>query len=176
MNDRPGWELIMELRRSQRRPTRSTYPLGRIIRFAVILLLCWEASARALDLTLTLSSNPNPSLVGQPVSLFVGLDVFVDGTSVEFREGAQLLGTSPVVFQACPRPCPPAAARLTISNLPVGSHSIAAVFTGGGGYNPATSNTISQVLIGSIPVLPVAGLAVFALLLSVVGVLALLWR
>ena len=89
--------------------------------------------------TTTLLSSPNPSLLGQPVTLTatvtpVGATGVPTGT-VTFRDGANSLGTVSMGGGS---------AALTLSSLAVGVHTITAVYSGDGAFSPSTSAALTQ--------------------------------
>ncbi len=88
------------------------------------------------------ATAPNPSVLGQPVTLaaFVsaaGMPVTV-GT-VTFRRGLQLLGTAPVDANGN--------ASLTLSSLPAGKSRIEAVYTGTTNYFGSSSPIVTQLVL-----------------------------
>jgi hypothetical protein len=89
-----------------------------------------------------LSSIPNPSGYGQGVTFTATVKAMqstaVPSGTVNFREGSALLGSSPLDASGL--------ANFTTSLLPVGSHTIAADYTGSASDNPSTSNSLIQVV------------------------------
>jgi hypothetical protein len=87
-----------------------------------------------------LSSSANPSKFHKPVT-FTAAVTSSSGTpsgTVNFSDGSTLLGTGTLDAAGI--------AKLTTSNLAVGTHSITASFSGGGAFSPAQSNTVLQVV------------------------------
>ncbi len=94
----------------------------------------------------TLSSSPNPSNLGQAVTISVTVaSVPCAGTpagptptgTVSFFDGATQIGQSAVVSGT---------ATFSISSLSVGTHGLDARYNGDSNYAPVTSNTVSQVV------------------------------
>jgi large repetitive protein len=102
---------------------------------------------------LTLTSSPNPSPPGQPVTLTATLTCPNGSPSgtVTFFDGGSPIASLPLNSKVTP----PVAA-FTTSTLAPGSHSITATYSGGGGCAAATSTTLTQVV----------GAAVYNLLLT----------
>jgi Bacterial Ig-like domain (group 3)/FG-GAP-like repeat len=91
-----------------------------------------QTVAKAIP-TSTLTSSPNPSLPGSPVTLTDTLPNNVTGT-VTFTNGATTLGTSTVTNGV---------ATLTSSTLPLGSDLITATYNGDGNFNSSVA-TVTQ--------------------------------
>lgn len=91
----------------------------------------------ALDTTTSLSSAPNPSVLGGQVSLTanVASGSGVPGGSVTFRDGTAILAP-PVALDGSGK------ATLITSALGAGVHNITAEYSGGTGFNPSTSATL----------------------------------
>jgi len=87
--------------------------------------------------TTTLASSPNPSNVGQSVSLTANVSPASSTGTVEFFDGVSSLGTSPVAGGS---------AALSTAALSAGSHSLTAVYSGDTGHAGSTSNTVTQVV------------------------------
>src|SRR5262249_25493396 len=90
--------------------------------------------------TTSLTSTPNPSVIGQTVTLTptVSLAPRAVGAptgTVTFRDGATALGTATLVNGS---------ASLTVSTLAVGSHPLTAAYNGGVNLQPSTSATVTQ--------------------------------
>src|ERR1022692_1022921 len=91
--------------------------------------------------TTTLTTSANPILTTQ--SLTLTATVAPSGTpgptsptgSVQFKDGATVIGTSPLSGGT---------ATLTISNLPAGAHPLTAVYLGDSNFNTTTSNTVNE--------------------------------
>src|SRR5262245_1088515 len=90
--------------------------------------------------TTSLTSTPNPSVIGQTVTLTATVSLVPPavGTptgTVTFRDGATALGTVTLVNGS---------ASLTVSTLAVGSHPLTAAYNGGVNLQPSTSATVTQ--------------------------------
>ena len=91
--------------------------------------------------TTTLTTSANPILTTQ--SLTLTATVAPSGTpgptsptgSVQFKDGATVIGTSPLIGGT---------ATLTISNLPAGAHPLTAVYLGDSNFNTSTSSTVNE--------------------------------
>jgi uncharacterized repeat protein (TIGR03803 family) len=88
------------------------------------------------DTTTTLTSSLNPSRFNYTVMFTANVAPMPAGGSVEFREGANVLGTANVVNGV---------AKMA-GSLAEGSHDIVAAFNGNGGFHPSTSATLTQVV------------------------------
>jgi Bacterial Ig-like domain (group 3)/FG-GAP-like repeat/FG-GAP repeat len=85
----------------------------------------------------TLSSSPNPSVVGQSVTLTTSVTspkATPTGT-VNFSDGATLLGNSSLNNGI---------ASFNVSSLNAGTHSLTAAYLGSGSFYPSTSNPLSE--------------------------------
>src|SRR5213594_4481140 len=85
--------------------------------------------------TTSLTAAPNPSVIGQAVTLTAVVSPVAPGTgvptgTVTFRDGATVLGTVTLVNGS---------ASLVTSALAVGSHSLTAAYSGGGNFLASTS-------------------------------------
>ena len=85
--------------------------------------------------TTSLTAPPNPSVIGQAVTLTAVVSPVAPGTgvptgTVTFRDGAAVLGTVTLVNGS---------ASLVTSTLAVGSHSLTAAYSGGGNFLASTS-------------------------------------
>jgi hypothetical protein len=102
-------------------------------------------AAKGTPASITVASNLNPSTLGQSVTFTATLPSAtpaVTGT-VTFKEGAATLGTGTISGTT---------ATLTLSTLPVGSHSVTAVYGGDSNWNSVTSATpIVQVVNKGVP-------------------------
>jgi hypothetical protein len=88
----------------------------------------------------TIGSSLNPSTYGQPVT-FPATVTSTAGTpagSVTFMDGAVTLGS--IALNASGQ------TTLTVSSLLAGSHSITAVYAGGGGFSGSTSPALAQMV------------------------------
>ena len=94
------------------------------------------ATTAATSIT-NLASSPNPSLLGQSVTFTATVEGSAPSGTVEFREGATVLGTSPL--QA-------AVATLATSTLTLGSHPITAIYGGDAGNPGSASQVLVQVV------------------------------
>jgi Big-like domain-containing protein len=93
------------------------------------------------DTTVALTSTPNPSTLGQAVTLGATIAVVAPGAgqptgAVQFMSGAAKLGN--------PVPLNGSAASLTLSSLGGGANSITAQYLGDGNFNPSTSASLTQ--------------------------------
>ena len=87
--------------------------------------------------SLSLTSNPNPSMVGQSVTFTATVSPTAATGTVTFTEGSTVLGTSSVLSGM---------AVYTTTSLVVGSHIIRATYSGDSNYAPSNSLTITQVV------------------------------
>ncbi|MBK9519957.1 MAG: Ig-like domain repeat protein [Anaeromyxobacter sp.] len=90
---------------------------------------------------LTLTSDANPALTGQPVTFTVSVAVppgnpDASGT-ITFTDGATVLGTCTLSAGAC---------TLTLATLPVGPHQIVATFEGDPSNEPGASAPLAQLV------------------------------
>src|SRR5437667_1008825 len=90
--------------------------------------------------TTSLTAPPNPSVVGQAVTLTAVVSPVAPGTgvptgTVTFRDGAAVLGTVTLVNGS---------ASFVPSTLAVGSHSLTAAHSGGGNFLPSTSAVVAH--------------------------------
>jgi hypothetical protein len=92
------------------------------------------------DTTTTLSNSPNPSTFGQPVAFFANVGSSAvgppTGTVILSIDGVQTDKASLTKGQAV----------FTKANFTVGSHEVAAEYTGDANFNPSTSNVVTQVV------------------------------
>jgi hypothetical protein len=89
---------------------------------------------------ITLTSSPNPSLLGQSVTFTATVPAGATGT-VQFMEGSTLLGTGTISG---------ATATFTTSTLATGTHPVTAVYSGDANYNSASSSVDNQVVNNSL--------------------------
>jgi alpha-tubulin suppressor-like RCC1 family protein len=87
-----------------------------------------------------LTSSLNPSVAGQTVTFTAMSSVGVTG-SVQFQEGATVIGNAPLIGQT---------ASITISSLVAGTHAITAIYGGDSNFNPSTSVALTQVVSASL--------------------------
>src|SRR3989449_947962 len=90
--------------------------------------------------TTSLSSTPNPSVIGQAVTLTATVSpvppaVGTPTGTVTFNDGTTSLGVVTLVNGS---------ASLTVSTFAVGSHSLTAAYSGGGNFQASTSATVTQ--------------------------------
>src|SRR5206468_3513547 len=90
----------------------------------------------------SLTSSPNPSTVGQTVTLSSTVSAVAPATgvptgTVTFRDGATSLGVVTLVNGS---------ASLSISTLAAGNHSLVAVYNGTASFAPSTSPTVTQLV------------------------------
>jgi hypothetical protein len=99
----------------------------------------FSQSVNLTGTTTTLGASPNPSMLGQSVTLTatVVCPTFVPTGTVSFFDGATPLGTGPLVGGG---------ANISTSALAVGPHSLIAVYSGDGNCAASTSPVASQVV------------------------------
>jgi probable HAF family extracellular repeat protein len=89
----------------------------------------------------TFTSSANPSVVGQPVTFMVTMMSIAgpppDGESVQFVVSGKVYGSSTLKGGI---------AQFTTSAIPVGSHIVAAKYSGDANYLPTKSTAITQVV------------------------------
>lgn len=85
----------------------------------------------------TLASSPNPSTVGQTVTLTATVNSSGATGSVTFYDGANSLGTISLSGGV---------ASLPVSTLSVGTHTLTATYSGDGTYAGSSSSPVSQVV------------------------------
>ena len=88
------------------------------------------------DTTTTIASSANPAWVGASVTFTATVSNSATGT-VSFYDGATLIGTSTQTTGN---------RTYSTTTLEPGSHSITAVYAGGGAYNPSTSPVLTQAI------------------------------
>jgi len=105
------------------------------------------ATSTAVDPTIILQSSgvaltqsPNPSMVGQAVTLLATVSAAGATGQVTFYDGQTVLGTSTLSG---------AKAALVTSLLLTGPHSLRAYYGGSGTYLPSTSATVAQSVVAS---------------------------
>ena len=103
---------------------------------------CINTTAEGGLTTVKLSSSPNPSTSGEPVTLTATVNSALDvpppnGESVTFVQGTTVLGTASISGGV---------ARLSASTLPVGTDVIAAKYGGDANFDSSTSNSVKQVV------------------------------
>src|SRR5437870_1598259 len=92
--------------------------------------------------TTSLTAPPNPSVIGQAVTLTAVVSPVAPGTGVPtgtitFRDGATVLGTATLVNGS---------ASLSISTLAVGSHPLTAAYGGSASFAASTSAVVTQIV------------------------------
>lgn len=85
---------------------------------------------------IVLTSGANPAVAGQSLPLLATLGMAGNQGSVEFRRGASVLGSAPVVAGA---------ARLEVA-LPAGVHALTATYRGEGQFDGHTSSVMYEVV------------------------------
>ena len=85
---------------------------------------------------ITLSSSPNPSMLGQSVTFTATVPAGATGT-VQFMEGTTLLGTATINGTT---------ATFTTSTLAAGTHPVTAIYSGDANYSSASSSVDNQVV------------------------------
>jgi hypothetical protein len=88
----------------------------------------------------TLTSSPNPSTVGQSVSLTATVSIPAATGSVTFKDGAATIGTGPLNGGS---------AYLTLSTLAAGPHSLTAVYGGDTNDLGSTSAMLTQTVVAT---------------------------
>ena len=111
--------------------------LSSALKFAVILLMVIPAVliAGSTPATLALTSSPNPSVYGLPVSLMAAVSPPAATGKVTFYDGTAVLGTANLTAGS---------ATLTTILLSSGSRSLRAYYGGDANYAPATSPLAAQ--------------------------------
>lgn len=93
---------------------------------------------------ISLTSSATPSSTTQPVTFTAAVPAGVTGT-ITFYDGSTALGTATIANGI---------ATLTTSTLSAGTHPVTATYPGDANTNPAVSNSLSQVVNKTTPVLP----------------------
>ncbi|HEV3202381.1 MAG TPA: Ig-like domain repeat protein [Bryobacteraceae bacterium] len=83
----------------------------------------------------TLGSSLNPSVAGQTVTFSATVTPAAATGSVQFLDGATVIGTAALSGGT---------ASVSTAGLAAGSHAITAVYSGDGNYNAATSTSVTQ--------------------------------
>ena len=96
----------------------------------------------------TLAAAPNPSTVGQLVTLTASVSPSAATGPVTFLDGATVLGVGALAGGT---------ATFTTSSLPVGSRSLRAYYGGEAGYLPSTSGWVTQTTASTTPGLRYVG-------------------
>jgi hypothetical protein len=98
--------------------------------------LTQTVSKTAINVSLT--SSPNPSPAQQVLALMVTLSAPGATGTFQFMEGTTVLGTATLNF---------ASTAITLSTLPVGTHSITAVYSGDSNFLSTTSAVLTQTIV-----------------------------
>ena len=103
---------------------------------------CINTTAMGVFTWVKLTSSPNPSKSGEPVTLTASLTSVIDvpppnGESVTFMQGTTVLGTASINGGV---------AQLTTSTLPVGTDVITAEYAGDANFANGTSKLVNQVV------------------------------
>jgi hypothetical protein len=88
-----------------------------------------------INVITTVSSNVNPSIIGQPIVLTATVSVASATGTVAFQDGPMTLGSSPLIAGK---------ATFATSNLAVGGHSITAAYSGDSNDNGNVSAPLAQ--------------------------------
>src|SRR5262249_50080288 len=93
--------------------------------------------------TTTLTASPNPSTVGQAVTLTATVRPVAPATgtptgTVTFSNGAATIGTATLGATGT--------ASIVVATLAAGSHSLTAAYAGAGNFQPSTSAVVTQVV------------------------------
>jgi hypothetical protein len=97
----------------------------------------FEEEVEVAPTSTTLLSSPNPSSVGQTVTLVAKMTPSATTGNVTFYAGSTILGTSGIVSGE---------ATFSISSLPKGSHAMTATFLGSPDFEPSVSFIVNQVV------------------------------
>jgi len=95
----------------------------------------------------TMGASPNPSYIGQNVTLMATVSATAATGSVTFKDGAATLGT--VALSG-------GAASMMLSTLTLGAHSLTAAYSGDGSYAASTSAPYTQT-VNSPPTYAISG-------------------
>jgi hypothetical protein len=150
-----------------------------ICALALFCFMSGEATAQTTATTLTLTSSPNPSLVGQQVTFSASVSGLAGPTgTVQFMDGSANLG-APATLSCFTSPCVASATSLQTSALTPGVHSITATF-GGDAVNGPSSGALTQIVNAAAATSPAPTLSswvatMLALLVAGVGVTSI-WR
>jgi hypothetical protein len=85
--------------------------------------------------TTSFASSPNPSQVGQSVTLTAEVSPVAATGTVEFLKGTTALGTATLSKGK---------ATLPVSTLTAGSHTVTAIYLGDGNHSPSKSAPLTQ--------------------------------
>ena len=91
----------------------------------------------------TLTSSQNPAQPGDTISLTAGVSTGLQNDMVSFFDGSTLLGSASIGGDG--------AARLSVSNLALGNHSLRAVYAGNRADDSSTSNVLTEVILTEMP-------------------------
>jgi uncharacterized delta-60 repeat protein len=107
-----------------------------------------EDGVKSYCSTLSLASAPNPSQFGQPVTFTATVSPITATGTVSFTEGATFLGTGMLNNGV---------ATYTTTGLLGGTHVISATYLGDSNNSASSSNTVSQLVQGTISVVSGSG-------------------
>jgi len=93
----------------------------------------------------TVTSSLNPAVAGQTVTFTATVAPSAATGTVQFKDGATVIGTATVSGGA---------AALATSTLAAGGHSITAVYSGDGNYNGSTSSALTETITAPLPGAP----------------------
>jgi hypothetical protein len=99
-----------------------------------------NTSVPQISTTTTLTSSVNPSSVGESVTFTatVAASSTVDAGTVTFFDNGTAMGPAVTLTNQ--------QAAFTTTSLGIGNHIITAEYSGGGGFSPSTSNTVTQIV------------------------------
>jgi adhesin/invasin len=129
-------------------------PDGSYVRIATYGRGLWEIVTGTTTTSTALTSSPNPSVTGHPVTLSATVNAVTPpvGTpsgTVTFLDGATTIGSAALAGN-------PAQATLSTTSLATGTHNLTASYAGDGTYQASTSGTVAQ----DVKLIPVAALPV----------------
>jgi hypothetical protein len=101
--------------------------------------LTQTVTAGTVSTTTALTSNPNPSKSGRPVTFTATISPSTATGTVQFLDGSTPLGTAALISGS---------ASLSTSALTVGKHAITAIYGGDGNHAGSTSAVLSQAVTG----------------------------
>ncbi len=110
----------------------------------------WLWIVSKVDTSTSVTSSPNPSIFGQPVTFTATVDRTVSGTApgagtptgaIEFFNGSASLGTGSLSGNT---------ATISTSALGIGSNSIIAVYSGDNNFSTSTSPAITQTVVSKV--------------------------
>jgi hypothetical protein len=128
-----GWSVASNL--SSSNCTGTTNPCAAVLGSNPALTVTFNGLTAT---TTSVASNNNPSTYGQPVTFTATVSPSAATGTVNFKDGTSSIpGCSA-------QPLSSGQATCTTSALTVGSHSITAIYSGGGIYATSTSSTLTQ--------------------------------